>query len=145
MRFACPSSATSVLKTEFFIPISADEKGATSGFRVLTNHLASFFFLTLSGDSFGFHSDLDSLLPINRQVEELTYIPNSSFNGQSLMSVNSNTKGYWEIDHTSLLSVVDHVTKCFFFFCLVALVDRLYVVSCSPLVPERKTTDSNFL
>ena len=33
-----------VLTTAFFIPISADEKGA-SGFRVLTNHLASFFFL----------------------------------------------------------------------------------------------------
>ena len=35
---------TSVLTTAFFIPISADEKGA-SGFRVLANHLASFFFL----------------------------------------------------------------------------------------------------
>ena len=35
---------TAVLKTAFFIPISADEKGA-SGFRILANHLASFFFL----------------------------------------------------------------------------------------------------
>ena len=31
-------------ETEFFIPISADEKDATSGFRVLANRLASFFF-----------------------------------------------------------------------------------------------------
>ena len=35
MRFARPFTATSVLKTEFFIPISSLEKGATSGFRVL--------------------------------------------------------------------------------------------------------------
>ena len=35
---------TAVLTTVFFIPISADEKGA-SGFWVLANHLSSFFFL----------------------------------------------------------------------------------------------------
>ena len=52
----------------------------------------------------GFHSDLDSLLPINRRAEELTYIPYSSFNGQSLTSVNSNTEGYGEISYFSLLS-----------------------------------------
>ena len=48
-----PLTATSVLKTEFFIHISSGEKGATSVFRVLANHLASFFFLTLSCNSFG--------------------------------------------------------------------------------------------
>ena len=53
MRFARPFTATSILKTEFFIPTSSDEKDTTSGFRVLANNLASFFFLTLSGDSFG--------------------------------------------------------------------------------------------
>ena len=85
MRSARLFTATSVLKTEFFIPISSDEKDTTSGFTVLANHLASFFFLTLSGDSFGllswplhpllypcdhrglaalgFHADLDSQLP----------------------------------------------------------------------------------
>ena len=89
-------TATHVLKTPFFFPISADEKGA-SGFRVLANHLASFFFLTLSGYSFGLLSW--SLCPFstqptwgygvqiawpwfvtsfNRQAEELTYIPYSS-------------------------------------------------------------------
>ena len=31
----------------------------------------------------------------NRQAEELTYIPYSSFNGQSLGPVNSNMEGYW--------------------------------------------------
>ena len=47
-----PLTATSVLKTEFFIPISTDERATISSFRVLANHLASFFFLTLSCDSF---------------------------------------------------------------------------------------------
>ena len=72
---------TVVLKTKFFI--SADEKGATSVFRVLANHSASFSFLhpvrrfvrtTMSlclllypsghrmQTSVGFHSDLDLLL-----------------------------------------------------------------------------------
>ena len=79
-----PLMATSVLKTKFFIPISADEESYFR-FRVLANHLASFFFLhpvrrflraTIltsvypflypSGHrvktSVGFHSDLDLLL-----------------------------------------------------------------------------------
>ena len=43
--------------------------------------------------------------------KELTYIPYSSFNGQSLRPVNSNMEGYWEIDLPSLLSVADHVTS----------------------------------
>ena len=85
-----PLTTTSVLKTEFFFPISADEKGA-SGFRVLANHVPSFFSLTLSGDSFG-------LLSLSTRVklwstESLTYILISSFNGQHLGPVNSNTKG----------------------------------------------------
>ena len=91
MKFACPSTATSALKTEFFTPISADEKGAISGFRVLANHSTSFFFFTLSGDSFG-------LLSLSTRVRlwstnSLTYILISSFNGQPLGPVNSNTEG----------------------------------------------------
>ena len=54
-----------VLKTEFFTPISTDEKGATTGFRVLANHLASFFFFTLSDDSFGLHYEPLSLFSIH--------------------------------------------------------------------------------
>ena len=131
MRSTRPFTVTSVLKTEF--PLT--KKDNTSDFRVLANHLTSFFFLTLSGDSFGLLSW--PLCPIlyptrsqsvssswlsfwsgfvtsfNRHVGELTYIPYSSLNGQSLRSVNSNTKGYWEIDLTSLISVVDYVTVGF--------------------------------
>ncbi len=39
-----PFTATSVPKLTFFIPISADEKGCNFRFRILANHLASFFF-----------------------------------------------------------------------------------------------------
>ena len=46
----------------------------------------------------------------NRQAEELTYIPYSSFNDQSLRPVNSNTEGLGKF-LISLLSVTDHVTK----------------------------------
>ena len=76
MRFARPLTVTSVLKTEFFIPISADGKGATSGFRVLANHLASFFFLTLSCDSFGLLSwPLHPLLyPIRSQSVNISWL-----------------------------------------------------------------------
>ena len=64
-------------KLIFFTPISADGRRCHFRFRVLANHLASIFFLPLSGDSFGllslspshwvqtsvgFHSDLDLLL-----------------------------------------------------------------------------------
>ena len=96
-----PLKATSVLKTKFFILISADEKGATSalGFWPIPRPLSSSF--TLSDDSFGL---LYSLYPLLYQSghrvqylltfiltwicyfgsEEFTYIPYSSFNGQSL-------------------------------------------------------------
>ena len=39
-----PFTATSVPKLIFFIPISAHEKGRYFRFRILANHLASFFF-----------------------------------------------------------------------------------------------------
>ena len=45
MRFARPFTAISILKTDFFLSISADEKGATSIFRALANNSASFSFL----------------------------------------------------------------------------------------------------
>ena len=86
---------TAVLKLIFFIPISADGKRCYFRFRVLANHLASFFFFPLSGDSLG----LLSLSPgrgYGVQIAwpaffssfdgrpKLTCIPYSSFNGQSL-------------------------------------------------------------
>ena len=84
-------------KTAFFIPISADEKGA-SGFRVLANHLASFFFLhpvrrfilatirtsvpLLYPPGWGYGVQIawpTFFTSFNRGAEELTYIPYSSF------------------------------------------------------------------
>ena len=97
-----------------FSPISSDEKGTTSGFRVLANHLASFFVphLPLSYYLFGLLYwplypllcptnlglwSADSLTSIRYFVQQVgrgvdihSY---SSFNGQSLGSVNSNTEG----------------------------------------------------
>ena len=82
---------TAVRKTAFFIPISADEKGA-SGFRVLANHLASFFFLhpvrqfvrttiSIHPSEVMEYRGLTYILisTFNGQAEELTYIPYSSF------------------------------------------------------------------
>ena len=40
IRSARPFTPTSVLKTEFFIPISSDEKGTTSDAKASANHLA---------------------------------------------------------------------------------------------------------
>ena len=90
-------------KTEFLFPISADEKGATSVFRVLANHSASFFFLhpvrrfvqttiCIQYIPFFIHpvTECKHLLAfILTRVcyfsrEESTYIPYSFFNGQSL-------------------------------------------------------------
>ena len=79
-------------KTDFLIPISADEKGCYFHFRILANHLASFFFpvrrflwtnicpvypfLYPSGHrvqtSVGFHSDLDLLLRL-REIDLHSY------------------------------------------------------------------------
>ena len=89
-----PFTATSVPKLISFIPISTDEKWCYFRFRILANHLASFFFLPLSGDSLGllslspghkvqtsvgFHSDLDLLL----RPWGIDQDSHSSFNGQS--------------------------------------------------------------
>ena len=49
IRSARPFTAISVLKTKFFIPISADEKGTTSGVKASTNHLAPSSSSTSSG------------------------------------------------------------------------------------------------
>ena len=76
------------LNSLFLFPLM---KKATSVFRVLANHSASFSFLTLAGDSFG-------LISLSTRVrlwstDSLTYILVSSFNGQPLGPVNSNTEG----------------------------------------------------
>ena len=98
---SCLVTPTAILKTEFVTPISADEKGATSGFRVQANHSASFFF-TLSGDSFGLLS-LSTRLRL-WSTDSLTYILISFFNGQPSGPVNSNTEGVGEISYFSPLS-----------------------------------------
>ena len=98
-----PLMATSVLKTDFLIPISADKKGCYFCFRVLANHSASFFFLypvrrfirttiSIQYILFFIHpvTECKHLLAfILTRIcyfgcEELTYIPYSSFNSQSL-------------------------------------------------------------
>ena len=76
------------LNSFFLFPLT---KKATSVFRVLANHSASFSFFILSGDSFG-------LLSLSTRVrlwstDSLTYILISSFNGQPLGPVHSNTEG----------------------------------------------------
>ena len=42
IRSARPLTATSVIKTEFFFPLSSDEKGTTSGAKAPANHLAPY-------------------------------------------------------------------------------------------------------
>ena len=113
MRFVRPFMATSILKTEFFIPISSDEKGATSGFRLLANHLVSFFFLTLSGDSFGLLSwPLYPLLyPTGWVYGVQTAWPRfPPASAVSCRAVSSNTDGEGKFNLTSLLSMGHHVT-----------------------------------
>ena len=112
-EIACPFTATSVLKTEFFIPISSDEKDTTSGFRVLASHLASFFFLTLSGNSFRLLSwPLHPFLcqpawVYGVQIAWPRFPPTSAV---SRRAVSSNTNGEGKLNLTSLLSMGHHVT-----------------------------------
>ena len=79
-------------KTDFLILISADEKGCYFRFRILANHLASFFCQAIRLDYYLFHpvTECKHLLAFILTWicyfgrEELTYIPISLFNGQSL-------------------------------------------------------------
>ena len=93
---------TAVLKLNSLFPISADEKGATSVFRVLANHSASFSFLhpvrrfvwttICPYTPFFIHpvTECKHLLAFILTWicyfgrKELTYGPYPSFNGQSL-------------------------------------------------------------
>ena len=133
--------ATSVLKTAFFIPISADEKGA-SGFRVLANHLASFFFLH-PVRWFIWTTIRTSLSPSLstrvrlRSTDSLTYILIFSFNGQPLGPVNSNTEGVGEISYFSPLSGRPRDT-CLLTsttFCYTSL--HIYIYSWDKLKPQQ--------
>ena len=91
-RFAHLFTGTSVFKTDFLIPISADEKGCYFCFRILFNHLASFFCQAIRSDYYLFHSVTECkhlLAFILTRIcylgrEELTYIPIPLFNSQSL-------------------------------------------------------------
>ena len=85
-------------KTDFLIPYFRwRKKGAISAFGILTNHLASLFFLPLSGDLLGLlYVSVPHSLPIRSQSTNICWFPfwpgfvtwgidlNSSFNGQSL-------------------------------------------------------------
>ena len=48
IRSARPFTVTSLLKTQFFIPIFTDEKGTTSGAKTSANHFAPFFLISIS-------------------------------------------------------------------------------------------------
>ena len=84
--------AISVFKTDFLIPISADKKGCYFRFRILANHLASFFCQAIRSDYYLFHPVTECkhlwafiltwICYFGR--DELTYIPIPLFNGQSL-------------------------------------------------------------
>ena len=110
-------------KLIFFIPISVDEKGCSFCFRILANHLASFFFLHpvrrfvrttifIQYIPFFIHpvTECQHLLAfILTRIsyfgrEELTYIPYSSFNGQSLVACKFKHGGVGEIPYISPLS-----------------------------------------
>ena len=102
MRFACPFTATSVFKTDILYSYLLWRKGCYFHFRVLANHLGSFFFLqpvrrfvrtTICPNTpFVIRpvTECKHLLAfILTRIcffgrEELTYSPHSSFNGQSL-------------------------------------------------------------
>ena len=87
-----PLMATSVLKTDFLISISADKKGCYFRFQILANHLASFFCQAIRSDYYLFHpvTECKHLLALILTwicyfgCKELTYIPIPLFNGQSL-------------------------------------------------------------
>ena len=92
------SQADLIFKTNFLIPYFRwRKKGAISVFGVLANHLASIFFLPLSGNSLGLlYVPVPHSLPIRSQSTNICWFPfwpgfvtwgidlNSSFNGQSL-------------------------------------------------------------
>ena len=83
---------TAVLKTDFLILISVNKKGCYFRFRILANHLASFFCQAIRLDNYLFHpvTECKHLLAFILTWiyyfgrEELTYIPYSSFNGMPL-------------------------------------------------------------
>ena len=78
-------TTTSVPKLIFFFPISADgrrrlfpltEEGGYFRFGILANHLASIFFLPLSGDSLGLlYVPVPLSLPIRSQSTNICWFP----------------------------------------------------------------------
>ena len=105
-----PFTTTSSSKLIFLFPISTDRKSSHFRLRVLANHLASIFFLPLSGDSLGllsvpvphslpirsqstnifwFHSDLDLLLRDWPTLSLLTVILWRLANSNTRDSINS--------------------------------------------------------
>ena len=100
-RFALLFTATSVFKTDFLIPISADEKGCYFRFRILANHLASFFCQAIRSDYYLFPpvTECKHLLAFILTWicyfgrEELTYIPIPLLTVSLWRPANSNTEG----------------------------------------------------
>ena len=92
MRLTYLFTVISIFKTDFLIPISADEKGCYFRFRILANHLARFFCQAIRLVYYLFHpvTECKHLLAFILtwiccfDREELTYIPIPLFNGQSL-------------------------------------------------------------
>ncbi len=81
-------TATSVFKTDFLIPISADERGCYFCSRILSNHLASFFCQANCSDYYLYYHPVTECKHLLAFIltwicyfgrEELTYIPYSSF------------------------------------------------------------------
>ena len=75
IRSSRPLTVTSILKTKFFIPISSDEKGTTSGAEASANHLAP---SSSSPSPVVLFNDLHSLLRPTKlglwSADSLTYI-----------------------------------------------------------------------
>ena len=69
-------TTTSVPQLIFLFPISADGRSSHFRLRVLANHLASIFFLPLSGDSLGLlHVPVPHSLPIRSQSTNICWFP----------------------------------------------------------------------
>ena len=99
--------ASSVLKTKFFIPISSDETGTTSGAKASANHLAP----SSSSSSPGHATQWPTFLlrPPGYGVQVVwPLFPTAS--AVSRWAVSSNTEGEGRLNLTSLLSVAYHVT-----------------------------------
>ena len=94
-------------QTDFFIPISSDEKGTTSGAKASANHLAPCSFSTSSGHATQWPTFL--LRPPGYGVQ-VVWPLSPTASAVSRWAVSSNTEGEGRLNLTSPLSVAYHVT-----------------------------------